>query len=420
VEGDGETASMERVRQYQVNRLRYYYAVATFDSIATASRVYDECNGSGFELSGTTFDLRFVPADMEFSSPASACRSLPQPDRYKPKSFSTTALQNSKVELTWDEEDQNRAKTLKEAFNKVDEDEGMDAMAHLIASASEDESDESGAGSEEEDEVEPKPRKASIRQYRELLAGLTETDQVGAGDMEITFNEEDQSDNEEEEEEDKTDEMTPWEKYLLKKKEKKRAKRPDSTEKSAEESDSDGADVNDPFLAEELGVDKKSKKVKSKRKKKKKTNDATVSEEDNSELALITMDSDDDREHFNFKDIVDVETKSAKTKKKWKAKKKKDLEVPVKDDFSVDVSDDRFSAIFSRPDYNIDPTDPNFKKTVNMEKILGEKQKRKIENPVIVANVADIKKSKLHPEISSSLKAVKNKWKKNAKKKNKQ
>ena len=48
-------------------------------------RVYDECNGSGFELSGTTFDLRFVPADMEFSSPASACRSLPQPDRYKPK-----------------------------------------------------------------------------------------------------------------------------------------------------------------------------------------------------------------------------------------------------------------------------------------------------------------------------------------------
>ena len=55
-----------------------------------------------------------------------------------------------------------------------------------------------------------------------------------------------------------------------------------------------------------------------------------------------------------------------------------------------------------------------------MEKILGEKQKRKIENPVIVANVADIKKSKLHPEISSSLKAVKNKWKKNAKKQNKQ
>ena len=29
---------MERVRQYQINRLKYYYALAEFDSVATSNR----------------------------------------------------------------------------------------------------------------------------------------------------------------------------------------------------------------------------------------------------------------------------------------------------------------------------------------------------------------------------------------------
>ena len=33
-----EAAAMERVRQYQVNRLKYYYAVAVLDSVETAAR----------------------------------------------------------------------------------------------------------------------------------------------------------------------------------------------------------------------------------------------------------------------------------------------------------------------------------------------------------------------------------------------
>ena len=33
-----DAAAMERVRQYQINRLKYYYAVATFDSVQTASK----------------------------------------------------------------------------------------------------------------------------------------------------------------------------------------------------------------------------------------------------------------------------------------------------------------------------------------------------------------------------------------------
>ena len=33
-----EAAAMERVRQYQVNRLKYYYAVAVLDCVETAAR----------------------------------------------------------------------------------------------------------------------------------------------------------------------------------------------------------------------------------------------------------------------------------------------------------------------------------------------------------------------------------------------
>merc|ERR1719315_181064 len=179
--------------------------------------------------------------------------------------------------------------------------------------------------------------------------------------MEVTWKDE-ASDEEKEE-------MTPWDKYLKKKKDKK-----------------------------------KKKKV-----KEIVTNDT---EEGDEKLALMVMDSDDEKDHFNFKDIVESETKSVKSKKKWK-KKKKQLEIPEEDSFNVNVSDSRFSALFSRPEFNIDPTDSCFKKTKNMEKIIEEKQKRIGQITTEVTH--EVKKQKLDPEVSSSLKSVKNKWKKNAK-----
>lgn len=65
---------MERARRYQVNKLKYYYAVADFDSVEAANAVYEECDGAEYELSATRFDLRFVPEDMDFSEePTSEC-----------------------------------------------------------------------------------------------------------------------------------------------------------------------------------------------------------------------------------------------------------------------------------------------------------------------------------------------------------
>ena len=50
---ENEIAAREKVRKYQVNRLRYYYAVAEFGSVEAADIVYKNCDGTEYELSGT-------------------------------------------------------------------------------------------------------------------------------------------------------------------------------------------------------------------------------------------------------------------------------------------------------------------------------------------------------------------------------
>merc|ERR1719150_2177936 len=84
---------------------------------------------------------------------------------------------------------------------------------------------------------------------------------------------------------------------------------------------------------------------------------------------------------FFAEEFGDEYKKEEQTQKKSKKKKKKKKvsAKPVEDTFAVDVGDERFGALFNRAEFNIDPTESNFKKTKNMEKIIAEKMKR-IEN----------------------------------------
>jgi hypothetical protein len=101
--GEGEEFDDGKLRQYQLERLRYYYAVIECDSNNTAKTIYDSLDNREYLTTSNFFDLRFIPDEVTFDddNPREHCTKLP--DGYKPNDFRTEALTHSKVRLTWDE-----------------------------------------------------------------------------------------------------------------------------------------------------------------------------------------------------------------------------------------------------------------------------------------------------------------------------
>lgn len=95
---EGDEYHMEKLRQYQLNRLKYYYAVVECDTIETADKLWHECNGLEYESTATKMKIKFIPDDMTFDNPMKdECTEMPDLAKYKPRLFTTTALQQAKV-----------------------------------------------------------------------------------------------------------------------------------------------------------------------------------------------------------------------------------------------------------------------------------------------------------------------------------
>ena len=68
-EEERDTTDPAVLRAYELNKLKYYYAVAECDRPETAAAVYAACDGLEFEDTSNVMDLRFVPEGTVFANP---------------------------------------------------------------------------------------------------------------------------------------------------------------------------------------------------------------------------------------------------------------------------------------------------------------------------------------------------------------
>ncbi|XP_056022359.1 ESF1 homolog isoform X3 [Ostrea edulis] len=428
-ESQGTRYHREKLRQYQLNRLKYYYAVVETDSIETASKIYEECDGMEYESSSTKLDLRFIPDEMEFTEESkSECTEMPA--TYNPSLFVSTALAQSKVNLTWDETDQDRIKvTMRNPSEgkkkKTDDVNEEDFQAYLASSSDEEEEDDRPVVSadDKEDDIEDDSEESQIKKYRSLLQSLDDDKNLKKKKdikMEVTWEPGLKETMEKVvKHKEETKDQTPWQQYLRKKKEKRQMKREErgnrKTASNKETGDDQSAfsddelpgDVgDDPFFRQKLDSDdekdagKKSKVSKNTRRKKRKDKALETGDpEKERELELLMMDEEtDNRKHFSLKSIM----KESKKRKKLSQEQKEK-------EFLINVEDDRFGAIFDSHLYNIDPSAPEFKKSRAMDAIIEEKMKRRMSGQTSKTVNASVGKRKADTDISKAGSSVKSK-----------
>ncbi|CDS43771.1 conserved hypothetical protein [Echinococcus multilocularis] len=162
-----------RLRRYQLQRLKYFYAIAEFDSKETAAAVYEACDGVEYGSTGIRFDLRFVNDEEEFSVPnewshvVSECCEVNRA-KYKPRVFENSALHSTRITLGWDCTPAARTQWLREQFEAEAEpcklfSEGKAKLSEYLALSS---SGQSTAAPSDVDEPGPAPTVPRIRRHR--------------------------------------------------------------------------------------------------------------------------------------------------------------------------------------------------------------------------------------------------------------
>ncbi|KAK0208065.1 hypothetical protein DFS33DRAFT_1371637 [Desarmillaria ectypa] len=363
--GDENDLNEDALRKYQLERLRYYYAIITCDSVDSASHIYDELEGTELERSANVFDLSFVPEDMvfddEFSRDEAAEDSIAT---YKGLNFATDALRHSKVKLTWDEDDPERNLVTRRTLSRKEIEDGH-FNSYLASSSSESEGED-----ERQDTAQKKSQqKAQSRdKLRALLLGGNDdlpegwsrggdNDEGSDVDMEITFTPgllESKGDQDE----------TTIEKYQRKMKERRKSKAERRAEGLEPPPKSDSRLGGDDFFDAASDDEPAPPPIKE-----------PISLEELQKLA--DGDKDEGRKHFDLRAVLKAEKKSKWKGKKGKKAREQDANDETQPDFALDVKDDRFNILHEDSNFAIDPSNPQFKRTKSMSALLEEGGKRR-------------------------------------------
>lgn len=433
-EDQGLEFNSARLRRYQLERLRYYYAVLTCSSVSVAEAIYNAVDGTEYLTTANFFDLRYIPDDTDFldDKPRDKCERVP--DGYRPNEFVTDALQHSKVRLTWDADDGTRKEAQKRAFagSRADIDEN-DLKAYLGSDSSEDEAPEpvvvdatsatiaNGDDINSETPKGPKlSKKDAERQKMRALLGLqsepisskkSKTEKnAPVGDMQVTFssgllsepNKGSVFENEPERDE------TTAEKYVRKEKERK-ARRKEKSKHKNDTTDATAVTVketqasldqpdagnpptqdlgfSDPFFTapsnDKPSTTTAQRKAEKRHKREQRTATETASAAQCAELELLMLDEKkinaNDMHHFDIIEIAKAEKaeKKRSKKKRLSEREKEALKVKEMDVFEMDVADRRFGDVFEKGEFAIDPSHPKFKGTGGMKLLLEEGRRKR-------------------------------------------
>ncbi|RDW80386.1 pre-rRNA-processing protein ESF1-like protein [Coleophoma crateriformis] len=454
-EDEGKDFDGAALRQYQLERLRYYYAVVICSDNDTALNIYEATDGTEYLSSANFFDLRFIPDGTEFDEkPRDECQSVP--DGYRPTEFVTDALQHSKVKLTWDTnpEDATRKDAINRAFSGSRAEIGENDLRAYLGSDSEeeDELEEQNEETDDEPSEEPKLTKKELaRQKMRAALGLadeattsTKTKKGGpVGDMEVTFTAGLTSTEKGSvfENEPIKDETTA-EKYIRKEKERKARRREkaraqreggETPAEAPEEGGGEEADedlgFDDPFFATNEAVKEKAAKGNRKedRRKKREAKEKEAEEKatQRAELELLMQDNSTETaahlDHFDINEIARAEKQKKKRQRSKKLSKKGEEESKrggLQENFEIDVGDERFGKLFENHEFAIDPSNPRFKSTEAMRKLLEEgRRKRGIEGDGEIVEKKEKKRKvenseKTEGELSELVEMVKKRAKK--------
>ena len=401
---DSDDFDSQALRRYQLERLRYFYAVLTFSSPSAAKRIYDAVDGTEYLSTANFFDLRFVPDDTDFSTDASHDECSSMPSEYKPNAFVTDALQHSKVKLTWDAEDTSRKEAAARAFRGGRKDiEENDLKAYLGSdtSSAESEADEALPRNDDASTTAMSKKESSRAKMRALLGLAPEPssksssrqmkEKAPVGNVQITFSAGLSGDNANEDgtkrsvfvnTEEEANETT-IERYRRKERERKakrkeRAKggrsgqgaaNPDSddemvapaaaTSTAASNADRDELGFDDPFFVEPEANQSKaiSKKLRKEERLQKKKEHEVQEEKDQKQRAELELLMADDASgggvqadgkkavrHFDMRDIERAEKAARKKDKKRKNKDKPQAESAKADAQGGDGDDFKVNA----------------------------------------------------------------------------
>lgn len=311
---NGADYNSANLRKYELERLRYYYAIAVFDSVESADTAYREGDGTEVEKTSNLLDLRFVPDGEVFEESEVTDSASGMHVSYKPLAFETKALRQSQVTLTWDEDLPERNK-LRTVFGKSDLD-NID-LDNYVATDS---------------DTEDEDREAAKEKYRALLLNNGASSDEDDQDMEITFS-------------------TGLKQTM--------ADKSDSEESTASEDE-----VSTQKQAKAKSKKTKEKDIKEKKKDKKKQLKKRKAAELEDSAEEENVDEDEaERSHFDLqqisKEYKKQKRREEKLSRKSKAKAATGKEVTAESSgFEIDTADPRFAALVEDHTFAVDPNHP--------------------------------------------------------------